>query len=49
MYFFYQNIDYIVQTNNLQLTEILKNNMIKLSQTINILPYNLCNKDLRIK
>ena len=34
--FFYQNIDYNVQTNNLQLTKINQNNMIKMSQTVNI-------------
>ena len=34
--FFYQNIDYNVQTNNLQSTKIYQNNMIKMSQTINI-------------
>ena len=34
--FFYQNIDYNVQTNNLQSTKINQNNMIKMSQTINI-------------
>ena len=33
--FFYQNIDYNVQTNNLQSIKINKNN-IKMSQTINI-------------
>ena len=35
-FFFYQNIDYSVQTNNLQLTKINQNNMIKMSQTVNI-------------
>ena len=34
--FFYRNIDYSVQTNNLQLTKINQNNMIKMSQTVNI-------------
>ena len=34
--FFYQNIDYNVQTNNLQSIKINQNNMIKMSQTINI-------------
>ena len=34
--FFYQNIYYNVQTNNLQSTKINQNNMIKMSQTINI-------------
>ena len=29
---FYQNIDYNVETNNLQLTKINQNNMIKMSQ-----------------
>ena len=33
-FFFYQNIDYSVQTNNLQQTKINENNMIKISQTI---------------
>ena len=33
--FFYQNIDYSVQTNNLQSIKINQNN-IKMSQTINI-------------
>ena len=36
VFFFYQNIDYNVQTNNLQSTKINQNNMIKMSQTINI-------------
>ena len=35
-FFFYQNIYYNVQTNNLQSTKINQNNMIKMSQTINI-------------
>ena len=35
-FFFYQNIGYNVQTNNLQLTKINQNNMIKMTQTINI-------------
>ena len=35
-FFFYQNIDYSVQTNNLQLTKMNQNNMIKMSQAINI-------------
>ena len=34
--FLYKNIDYNVQTNNLQSTKINQNNMIKMSQTINI-------------
>ena len=34
--FFYQNIYYNVQTNNLQSTKINQNNMIKMPQTINI-------------
>ena len=34
--FFYQNIYYNVQTNNLQSTKINQNNMIKMSQMINI-------------
>ena len=34
--FFYQNIYYNVETNNLQSTKINQNNMIKMSQTINI-------------
>ena len=34
--FFYRNIDYNVQTNNLQLIKINQNNMIKMSQTVNI-------------
>ena len=36
MAFFYQNIDYSVQVNNLRLTKINENNMIKMSQTVNI-------------
>ena len=36
IFFFYQNIDYIVQTNNLQLTKINQNKLIQMSQTINI-------------
>ena len=35
-FFSYQNIDYNIQTNNLQSTKINQNNMIKMSQTINI-------------
>ena len=35
LFFFYQNIDYNVQTNNLQSIKINQNN-IKMSQTINI-------------
>ena len=35
-FFLYKNIDYNVQTNNLQSTKINQNNMIKMSQTINI-------------
>ena len=35
-FFFYKNNDYRVQTNNLQLTKINQNNMVKMSQTINI-------------
>ena len=35
-FFFYQNICYKVQTNNLQSTKINQKNMIKMSQTINI-------------
>ena len=35
-FFFYQNIYYNVQTNNLQSTKINQNNMIKMPQTINI-------------
>ena len=34
--FFYQNIDYNVQTYNLQLTKINQTNVIKMSQAINI-------------
>ena len=34
--FFCQNIDYNIQTNNLQSTKINQNNVIKMSQTINI-------------
>ena len=36
MALFYQNIDYSVQVNNLRLTKINENNMIKMSQTVNI-------------
>ena len=36
VFFFYQNIYYNVETNNLQSTKINQNNMIKMSQTINI-------------
>ena len=36
MAFFYQNTDYSVQVNNLRLTKINENNMIKMSQTVNI-------------
>ena len=36
MFFFYQVIDYNIQTNNLQLTKINQNSMIKKSQTINV-------------
>ena len=35
-FFVYKNNDYRVQTNNLQLTKINQNNMVKMSQTINI-------------
>ena len=35
-FFFCQNMDYNVQTNHLQSTKINQNNMIKMSQTINI-------------
>ena len=35
-FFFYQNIDYNVQTYNLQLTKINQTNVIKMSQAINI-------------
>ena len=35
-FFFYQNIDYNVQTNKLQSTKINQNNMIKMLQMINI-------------
>ena len=35
-FFSYQNFDYNIQTNNLQSTKINQNNMIKMSQTINI-------------
>ena len=37
-FFFYQNIDYNEQTNNLQSTKINQNNMIKMSQTISGVP-----------
>ena len=36
VFFFYQNIDYNVKTNNLKLTKMNQNNMIKMSQAINI-------------
>ena len=36
VFFFYQNIYYNVQTNNLQSAKISQNNMIKMSQRINI-------------
>ena len=36
VFFFYQIIYYNVETNNLQSTKINQNNMIKMSQTINI-------------
>ena len=36
IFFFYQNIDYNIQTTNLRPTRINQNNMIKMSQTINI-------------
>ena len=36
LFFFYQNIGYNVQTNNLELTKINQNNMIKMTQIINI-------------
>ena len=36
IFFFYQNISYSVQTNNFQLTKIYQNNVIKMSETINI-------------
>ena len=36
IFFFYENIDYNVQTNNLWSTKINQNNMIKMSQAINI-------------
>ena len=35
-FFFYQSIDYNVHTNHLQLSKINQNNMIKMSQTINV-------------
>ena len=35
-FFFYQNIDYNVQTNNLHLAKTNQNNMIKMSQTVDI-------------
>ena len=34
IFFFYQNVYYNVQTNNLQLTKINQNNMIKMSQSL---------------
>ena len=36
MFFFYQVIDYDIQKNNLQLTKIHQNSIIKTSQTINV-------------